>query len=239
MTGTFLNVAGILIGGIVGLTVCRQISASNQVLMKMILGLATIFVGLRLTWEGLGGGAANVFKQLFIVILALILGRLLGRLLQLQKHLNKLGKVAQDKMAAFRPDHPHRVGEAFLTCTILFCIGPMAILGAFQDGLDGHWHTLGIKSVLDGLATMAFVSTLGWGALLSVIPVMACQGTIALGARFLAPVLHDHALMDSVHVTGGLLVFCIALIIFEVRRIEWADYLPSLAIAPLITWIWS
>ncbi|HMJ66587.1 MAG TPA: DUF554 family protein, partial [Candidatus Binatia bacterium] len=87
-------------------------------------------------------------------------------------------------------------------------------------------------------ATMALVSTLGWGVILAAVPVVAYQGTITLSARLLAHVLEDRALMDSVNATGGMLVFCLALIILEIRKVEVADYLPSLLVAPLLTWWW-
>ena len=140
------------------------------------------------------------------------------------------------------PDKPQRWSEGFITCTILFCVGPMAILGAIQDGLDGQWQTLGAKALIDGLATMAFVGMFGWGSILAVIPVVAYQGSITLAAKLLAPVLQDPAnapLLASINATGGLLVFCIAMIILEIKKFELADYLPSLAFAPLITWLWK
>src|SRR5262249_31214939 len=126
-----------------------------------------------------------------------------------------------------------------ITCSLLFCVGPMAILGALQDGLDGKYQTLAVKALMDGLATMAFVTTFGWGAMLSVVPVVAYQGTITLGARLLAPFLERQALLDSVNATGGMLVFCIALVILEIKKVELADYLPSLLVAPLLAWAWG
>jgi uncharacterized membrane protein YqgA involved in biofilm formation len=114
----------------------------------------------------------------------------------------------------------------------------MATLGAVLDGLCGRWQVLGAKALVDGLATMAFVGTFGWSAICSVIPVVAYQGSLALGAKFLAPFVQEPALMMSINATGGLLVFCIAMIILELKKIEVADYLPSLAFAPLITWFW-
>jgi uncharacterized membrane protein YqgA involved in biofilm formation len=115
----------------------------------------------------------------------------------------------------------------------------MASLGSIQDGLDGQWQTLGVKAVMDGLATMAFVGTFGWGAILSVVPVVAYQGTITLAAKLVAPHLQNQAMMDSINATGGLLVFCVALIILELKKVELADYLPSLIYAPLLTWWWK
>lgn len=119
-------------------------------------------------------------------------------------------------------------------------MAPLGVLGALQDGLNGHWQALGIKSVMDGLATMALVSTFGWGVILSALPVLAYQGTLTLAARLLAPILQQNPLLlDSIQATGGLLVFCVALIILELKRIELADYLPSLVYAPLLAWLWS
>jgi uncharacterized protein len=242
MIGTILNAAGILLGGILGLMLRRQLTNATQVGLKGALGVLVIFVGLKTTWTSLGGGFWLVLKQLAIVILALTLGRLTGRLLHLQKSLNFLGQYAKERFAKAGTDKSQRWSEGFITCTILFCVGPMAILGAIQDGLSGHWQTLGAKAVMDGLATMAFVGTFGWGAILAVVPVVAYQGTISLAAKSLAPFFQDPAnapLLAALNATGGLLVFCIALIILELKKIELADYLPSLAWAPFLAWLWK
>lgn len=239
MMGTLLNAVGILAGGIVGLSIAKQISTPTQVAIKGLLGFLTIFVGLKMTWTSLGGGFWMVLKQLTIVILAMMLGKLTGRLLHLQKGLNRLGKYAKERMAQADPTKAGRQSEGFITATVLFCVGPMAILGSVQDGLTGNWETLGLKAILDGMATMAFVSMFGWGVILAVIPVVAYQGTITLCARLIAPYLNAPGLIDSMNATGGLLVFCIALIILELKKVELADYLPSLIYAPLITWLWK
>ncbi len=97
---------------------------------------------------------------------------------------------------------------------------------------------LAVKAVMDGLTTMAFITTFGWGVILAVIPVVACQGTLTMLVTLLRPFLENHGLMDSIQATNGLLIFCVALIIFELKKIHLADYLPSLAIAPLLAWLW-
>ena len=238
MTGTIINAAAILVGGVVGLTVSRQMSTPAQAAVKAFLGIMTVFVGLQTTWTSLHGSFGQVLKQLGIVILAMILGKLVGQLLRLQKGLNWLGRYAKERLSKGGSEQAKRHSDGFITATVLFCVGPMAILGSIQDGLDGRWQTLGLKALLDGLATMAFVSMFGWGVILAVIPVVAYQGTITLCARLIAPYLEDHALIDSLNATGGLLVFCIALIILEIKKVELANYLPSLAFAPLLTWWW-
>jgi len=239
MTGTLLNAAGILIGGIIGLTVTKQLSPAAQFAIKGLMGVATVFVGLRMTLMSLGPSFWWAGKQLLIVVLALMAGRIIGRLLRLQQGSNKLGQYAKERISQSQSQEGRRLAEGFVTCTVLFCVGPMAILGALQDGLEGKWHALGIKALMDGFATMAFVTTFGWGVMLSVIPVVAYQGTITLCAQWLAPFLRDHALIDAVTATGGLLIFCVALIVLEIKKIALADYLPSLLVAPLLAWLWK
>jgi len=255
MIGTILNAAGILIGGILGLFWKQQMSQATQVALKGLLGVLTVYVGLRAVWLGLGGGLWGGAKQLLILVLALTLGRITGRLLRVQKGMNRLGQYAKQKFSAADPNSPQRMGEGFMTCTVLFCVPPLAILGAVLDGLAGQWQALGIKALIDGLATMAFVRLFGWGSMVSALPVLSFQGTVSLGAKLIEPFLREHALLDSVSMTSGMLVFCVALIILEwpptsggvtptaapgapFRRIELGDYLPSLGFAPLLTWLW-
>ena len=236
--GTILNAAGILLGGILGLTLRKALSPPRQAALKGLLGVLTVYVGLKLTWMSLGGGMGQIARRLAIVLMALILGRITGRLLHLQTFLNRLGQHARKSINQASAGTPQRFADGFITCALLYCSAPMALLGALLDGLQGHWQTLGIKALIDGLAMMSFVVIFGWGAILSLVPVVAYQGTLALGAGWVAPWLGDHDLLDSLNATGGLLVFCVALIILELKKIELTDYLPSLVFAPLITWLW-
>jgi uncharacterized membrane protein YqgA involved in biofilm formation len=122
---------------------------------------------------------------------------------------------------------------------LLSCANPLAIFASAQEGLIGFAPMFVVKAVMDGLAAMAFVSVFGWGVMLSAIPVVAYQGTIFLLLRAGEPFLKSHGLVDSILATNGLLIFCVALIILNLKKVELADYLPSLAIAPLITWLWK
>ena len=134
MKGTLTNAAAILVGGVLGLTLTKDLSPARQLLLKNVLGIFTVWVGLSMTWQGLNGGPGQILKQLLIVVLALTLGRITGQWLHLQAGLNRLGQYAKARFAQASPGHP-RVGEGFVTCTLLFCVGPMASLGALQDGL--------------------------------------------------------------------------------------------------------
>ncbi len=237
MIGTIINVAAIITGGLIGLTVGKQFSTRAEFRIKMILGVLTIYVGLKTTWQAIHGSFGSVVKQIAIVLVALILGNLIGKLLHLQKGLNKLGEFAKNVFQQHDPAKPKSFGEGFVTCTILFCVGPMAILGSLEDGLTGKIQTLAVKSVMDGFATMAFVKTFGVGPIFAALPVLAYQGTITLGALSLQPILADHMLLDSINAAGGLLILCISVVILDIQKVPLADYLPSLAVAPLLTWL--
>jgi uncharacterized membrane protein YqgA involved in biofilm formation len=242
MIGTIVNAAGILIGGVLGLIRRKPLAFSTESYFKVVLGAFTVFYGLRLTWQSIPGSFPQMFKQLAIAILALMIGKLLGRALRLQKMSNGMGQRARETMSSMKPNDPERNSKGFRTCAALFCAAPLGILGATQDGLSlsAYPYPLLIKAVIDGLATMGFVLLFGPGVLWSVVPVIALQGSITLiAARVLEPLLTQHNLVHSINAVGGLLVFCVALVMLGLKRIELADYLPSLAIAPLLTWFWQ
>jgi len=237
--GTILNVAAIVLGGLAGLVIRKQPSASTQSFFKVVLGAATVYFGLRLTWMGINGSFGQCLKQLGIVLLSLSLGNLLGKLLRLQKASNRIGTLTRERMARATPQNSQRFTDGFIVCSLLFCAAPLGMLGAIHNGLDhDYFFPLAIKAVMDGLATLSFAALFGWGVILSAVPVLIFEGTITLlCANSLAPFLQAHNLTDSLNATGGLLIFCVSLLIFEVRRVPVTDYLPSLVIAPLLTYI--
>jgi uncharacterized protein len=238
VAGTILNALAILVGGVAGLTFRRQIAPTSQVAMKILLGAFTVYAGLGLTWQGLNGTVAQVLKQALVVLGALMLGNLTGKALGLQKAVNRLGKFARGKFDGATSGAGTRFSDGFLTCAVLFCAAPLAVLGPVSEALGGSWKPLAVKAVMDGLATMAFVGCFGWGVVLSVVPVVAFQGTLWLLVQAVQPHLGD-ALANAVTATAGLLVFCVSLIVLEIKKVELADYLPSLAFAPLLTWLFS
>src|SRR5437867_545214 len=142
MVGTIINAAAILIGGVAGLTAKKQIPVAHQTALKILLGAFTVYVGLSATWQALNGGFLRVLKQLTIVLLALMLGNLTGKLLRTQKSLNRLGQYAKQKISAAGPAASRRSSEGFITCSILFCVTPIAVIGSLQDGLTSNFKTL-------------------------------------------------------------------------------------------------
>jgi uncharacterized protein len=239
MIGTVLNVIGILTGGILGLLRRQPLSRSQEIYFKVVTGAFVVFFGLRLTWTALQGSIMAQLKQLLIAVVAMSLGKMIGKLLYLQKFSNHLGRSARGHISSAHPDARSRLDAGFKTSTALFCAAPLGLVGAVMEGLFGDPYPLALKAVMDSLATMGFVSLFGWGVMLSALPVLACQGTLALlCAQWLGPFLSAHGLTGSVQAVGGLIIFSVGLVIFEVKKIELADYFPSLAVAPLLTWIW-
>jgi uncharacterized membrane protein YqgA involved in biofilm formation len=167
-------------------------------------------------------------------------GKLAGRLLGLQRASNRLGQYAVRLIKTTRPDAPDRFNHGFTACAILFCASPLGIIGSVEDGLlVGFFYLLAVKGVMDGLAMTGFSALFGWGSLLAVVPVFVFQMVISLTCTVYAePFLRVHALLDSVNLTAGLLVCVIGLVVFGFKKVELADFLPSLLVAPLLTWWW-
>lgn len=234
--GTLINALAILLGGFLGLKIPRGFAASHQLFIKGVLVMLTLYAGGSMIWNGLNGTFRQVMGQIGIMLLALVLGNIIGKLLRVQKSLNALGQWAQERFASAQGGQKPW-GEGFVTASLLFCVGPMALLGAIEDGLRGDYRVLAIKGLMDGLATMGFVTVFGRGVLLAAVPVVAYQGTVTLCAQALDQVLSE-PLTHSVSATGGLIVLMVPVVILEVRKAPLADYLPSLVVAPLLTWWW-
>lgn len=241
MIGAVINSAGIVAGGACALAVKKPLPARFQLYAKIILGVYSVWFGLQLTWKGLNGSAVQILKQLCIVLLAMSLGKLLGHVLRLQTMSNSVGHFAT--RALTEREKRNRFNDGFIVATALFCAGPLAILASAQEGLsDFHFSPLFVvKAGTDGLATIEFCAAFGWGAILSAIPVLAFEGCLIRLTEMAEPMLRHQAspMIDSINATDGLLIFCVAMIILEVKKVRVAEYLPSLIIAPLLMrWLW-
>ena len=237
MVGTILNALAIIVGGVVGL-VTKPLSHRAESYWKVILGVFTLFYGLRLTWVSLNGSIWQILKQLLIVILALGLGRWTGSLLNLQKLSNSLGQNARERISNSATGKP-AVSEGFNICATLFCAAPIGIYGAVADGLSEYWYPLAVKAVIDGLTAMGLARLFGWSVAMAALPVLAFQGTITLVcSEWLGPFLRQHHLVDIINATDGLLIFCVSLVVLQIKKVALADYFPSLVFAGLIgAWV--
>jgi hypothetical protein len=240
MTGAILNAIGILFGGLFGLARRSLLSARAQNFFKVALGVGTLAFGLRLVWLSINGTFSSVLKQIIIVLLAITLGNLLGKLLRLQKISNRLGKLAGNRIASAQKNSGNKSADGFSACVILFCAAPLGIIGAVTDGLSDYFYFLIVKAVMDGLAMISFVKIFRWPAMLSSIPVFIFLGIITMACRLYAlPFLDSHGLTGSVNTAAGFIACAIALVIFEVRKVELANFLPGLVVAPLFMWLFK
>lgn len=238
VTGLLLNVAGIVFGGVAGLTFAGQLSAARQRNLKILLGAFTVYAGLQMTWNAVGGTPAQVLKQLGIAMLALSLGNLTGALLHIQRGANALGKIAGDRLREAQSGKAGSPMQGILAATILACVSPLAIVGALQEGFTGDWRPLALKAGVDALATLGLATIFRWPVLLSAIPVLLYQGALEWIARAGLPHIGDPNLIDAFSAVGGLIVASSALIILDLRKIALANLLPALLYAPVLTAWW-
>jgi hypothetical protein len=226
MIGTTLNVATILTGSAIGVSVGARLSERIQETVMHALGMLVLLIGVQMAMES---------KNFLIVMGAILVGCIVGEILRLENGLNRAGDFLQSRMA--KSGNP-RFSEGFVTATLVFCIGPLAILGSIQDGLTGDIEILTVKSMLDGFASIAFAAALGWGVAFSALSILLYQGGITLFAGTLESVLND-AMIGELTATGGIIVMGIGLRLLELKQVRLANFLPALAFAPLIVWIVS
>ncbi len=233
--GAFLNALGILLGALGGLVARVPLSARAQGFFKAALGAFTVFYGLRLVYENVQGTFTGCARQIFVAALAVVLGCWTGKILQLQKISNRVGHHAALLLAAAQKNPPGKAAAGFTAASILFCAAPLGFLGAVADGLENYFYLLLVKAVMDGLAMMSFVKLFRWPAALAAVPVFLFLNGLTLLVQLGAqPWLDAHFLIHPVNVAAGIVTCIVALVILEVRRVELANYLPALAIAPLL-----
>ena len=228
MTGTFLNIATVLIGGVIGLVFGARIPDRLKGTVIAGMGLFTAAMGLQMFMDT---------ENPLIVLGSLLIGTLLGEWMRIEDGLQNLGRILEQRFSREGDDGSNRFVRGFLTASLLFCVGPMTILGSIQDGLTGDYNLLAVKSVLDGFAALAFTSTLGVGVMFSTIIILVYQGGISLLAAQLNAVVTP-SMMNELTATGGVILIGLAISsLLEIKKIRVGNMLPGLLIAPLIVWV--
>jgi len=235
MLGTLLNAGAIVLGAILGLATKSEIPVGRQQQIKVLLGVACVWFGFRLLWIGLATGTAKFFfYQLLIVLVAMIVGHAVGKLCGIQRMMNRIGQSAKVKLERAAAQPKKAAGDGVIAAALLFCAAPLGIVGALEDGLQRYFAPLAIKAVMDGLAAFSFARMFGWTALVAAVPVAAfLSGLTLLGDR-IEPWLAAQGLLGVVHASGGLIMTYVTLVIFEVKKVEIANYLPALVVAPAL-----
>lgn len=228
MIGTLLNIATVLIGGTFGLLFGARLPDRVGGTVVAGLGLFTAAYGLRLFIDT---------QNAIVVLASLLFGGVIGEWAQIEVGLARLGEWLQSRFAKGAEGGSSRFVRGFLTASLVFCVGPMTILGSIQDGLTGDYQLLAIKSVLDGFAAMVFASTLGVGVLFSTLVILVYQGTLTLLASQ-AQAVFSEAMIVEMSATGGVLLMGIAVSsLLELKPIRVGNFLPALVLAPLIVFI--
>jgi uncharacterized membrane protein YqgA involved in biofilm formation len=242
--GTFFNVLCILAGGTIGLILSRQLPDKTQRRVRKYLAGLTVLAGGYMIANGLYGGwteAGGIWDFLLLVLITLLaisFGNLFGTWLKLQDRLDKLGKEAKRRLTKSDGDDGTKFSDGFVTCTVLFTVGPMSILGCVEDGLGNVPTILIVKSIMDGIATMCFAPRFGIGVMLSAVPLLAYQGTVTLLASHLEFMKNEPMLLANFNLVGGLLVLTIVLVILEIEKVPLANYLPALVVGPALAYWW-
>jgi uncharacterized membrane protein YqgA involved in biofilm formation len=222
MTGTLLNIAAVLLGGALGLSFGSRMPERLKQTVVAGLALFTAAVGLRMFLKT---------EQPLIVLGSILVGGLLGEWWKIEEGLQGLGAFFERRFS--RNGQAARFVRGFLTASLVFCVGPMTILGSLEDGLTGNFETLAIKSVLDGFAALAFASTLGAGVLFSALVILVYQGGLTLLAAQLSPLISE-AMTLEMTAAGGVILVGIGVSLLEVKKIRVGSFLPALVLAPLI-----
>lgn len=250
MIGTLLNVSTVLVGGSIGAVVGERLPEKVRQTVMQAIGLMTLLIGLQMA---LGTRSA------IIVLGSVVLGAVVGEVIRIDDGLTAFGDwvertvygLTSTQSSVHSPQSsndgavPAQAEEGdvrngslfskgFVTASLIFCVGPMTILGSFQDGLTGVYSTLAVKSVLDGFTALALASSLGWGVVFSSGIVLLYQGALTFGATWAKPFLSDPVVAEMT-AAGGLLIVGIGLNILGIVRIRVANMLPALVFAPVLT----
>jgi len=228
MVGTFINVIAILLGGLIGLAFGKRIPRRYQETLMNAMGLFTMAYGIYVFSET---------KNILVPLMSIVIGTILGEWAQLESRLVKIGEKLQAKVQngpEGDSDGTSLFVQGFMTASVLYCTGPMAILGSISDGLTGDFQMLAIKSVLDGLTAVAFASTMGVGVLFSALIVFIYQGGITIAAKLLGQGF-DPSITNEMTAVGGIILTGIGISsLLNLKKIRIGNMLPGLVVAVLI-----
>jgi uncharacterized membrane protein YqgA involved in biofilm formation len=225
--GTLINTATVLVGGSVGLIIGDRIPDRIRTIVLQVIGLVT-----------LGLGLSDVLKthNMVFPLVGMVLGGIVGELLAIERRLEGLGEVIRRRFA--RNQEPGRFVIGFVTATLLFCIGPLTILGAMQDATGETPQLYIIKGTLDGFMNVIFGAIYGVGAVFSALSIFVVQGSLTLGGSALDNLLNDRMRIELFS-AGGFAVMAIGLNLLEIKKIRLGSLLPGLVITPLLVWLFA
>jgi uncharacterized membrane protein YqgA involved in biofilm formation len=218
--GTAINVVAVLVGGGIGTLVGAKLPEAMRHTAMQAIGIVTLLVGVSNFLE---------YENPLVPLISVVAGLVVGELLGIEGGLRRMGDSLEKRFS--RGESP--VSQAFVTTSLLFCVGPLTIIGSLEDGLKGDYSLLALKSALDFIAALTFASVLGWGVLLSAGTVLVVQGTLTLGAGLLDSVVTG-PMISATTSTGGILIFGLGLGLLGLKEVRVGNMLPALLFAPLL-----
>ena len=225
--GTIINTATVLAGGGLGLLIGNRIPDRIRVIIVQVIGLVTIAIGLR--------DVMNTDNMVFPLV-GMVLGAIIGELLRIEDRLEQLGELLRQKFTKSESESKFVTG--FVTATLLFCVGPLTILGAIEDASGKTPQLYIIKGTLDGFMMIIFSALYGVGAIFSAASVFFIQGSLTLFGTSLDTLLTDRMRLELFS-AGGIAVLAIGLNLLEIKRIRLGSLLPGLVITPLLVWLFA
>jgi uncharacterized membrane protein YqgA involved in biofilm formation len=223
MVGTLINVATVVAGSGAGLLVGSRLPERIRQTVLSGLGLMTLVIGMSMALQT---------RNPLLMLASLLLGGVIGELLGLEERLQALGRYLETRVSGHSGEGSAFV-KGFVTASLVFCVGPMTILGSIQDGLTGNYTLLAIKATLDGFASLAFSASLGIGVMFAALTVLIYQGALTLGAGLVKAVLTE-AMITEMTAVGGTMILGIGLLLLDLKRVRVASFLPGLFIAPVL-----
>lgn len=223
--GTLINILAIIIGAVLGVVLKKGIPERFKNTIMQAIGLAVVIVGLSGALQGIYSVTGDKLDRNYItgMILSLVIGSLLGEIIKIEDKLDKLGEWFQKRFSKGESTF----AKGFVTASLVYCVGAMAIVGSLEDGLYGKIDILLAKSMLDGISAIVFAATLGPGVAFSALSVLVYQGAITLAAGALKPVLTD-AVVAQMSMVGGVLIMAIGFNILEIKKFRVGNMLPSI-----------
>ncbi len=218
--GTAINVVAVLVGAGIGTLVGARLSEGMRETAMHAIGLVTLLVGIQ---------SFLSFDNPLVPLVSVISGLVVGELLDIDGQLKRLGDALERRFS--KGNSP--VSRAFVTTSLLFCVGPLTFLGSLQDGISGDYGLLALKSTLDFVASLSFASVLGWGVLLSAGSVLVVQGGLTLSGAFFGSFMSEPMILAMTS-TGGVLLLGLGLGLLEFKEVRVANMLPALIVAPLL-----
>lgn len=228
LTGTFVNIGAVLIGTAAGTLFGERMASRIRETLMHALGLATILIGIDGGLAAFRAPLSTLTRASVVVILgSVLLGGVIGELIGIERRLDRVGENLKRR---FGRSQAHFT-EGFVVASLVFCVGPLTILGSIENGLTGDFELLAVKSLLDGFAALAFASTLGWGVGFSVVTILAYQGGLSIGASSVER-LFTPEIVAALTAAGGILIMGIGLRLLELRPVRVGNLLPALVLAP-------